>query len=224
MNSRRGHRSGSSLCPLLVGHVLGENLRFLLNPGVSRFALWVFQVTFWAWFFDTKFSQFNFACIRPIDSKIFFINFFVIFWQQLQIKKIKIQWFPTFFSHAALPWTSDELIQKNFFQKIISLNVVLFSYRVCILDDRSSTYINQLREVVTQDVDMIVAIVPDAAGDRYSAIKRFLSCDNAGNFRSLEKEHCLTCLSYIHCQLIAELWKVFFFSYFANVRFGFSWN
>jgi hypothetical protein len=29
---------------------------------------------------------------------------------------------------------------------------------------------------------MVVAIVPDAAADRYSAIKRFLSCDNAGNF------------------------------------------
>ena len=31
---------------LLVGHVLGKNPRFLLNPVVSRFALQVFQVTF----------------------------------------------------------------------------------------------------------------------------------------------------------------------------------
>jgi hypothetical protein len=51
---------------LLVGHVLGENPRYLLNPRVSRFALRVFQVTFCARFFDTKFGQFNFPCIGPI--------------------------------------------------------------------------------------------------------------------------------------------------------------
>ena len=73
MKSRGGRRSGSSLCSLLVGHVLGENPRFLLNPGVSRFALRIFQVTFWAQFFDTKFGQFNFACIRPI--KVSFNSF-----------------------------------------------------------------------------------------------------------------------------------------------------
>ena len=51
---------------LLVGHVLGENPKYLLNPRVSRFALPVFQVTFCARFFDTKFGQFNFPCIGPI--------------------------------------------------------------------------------------------------------------------------------------------------------------
>ena len=51
---------------LLVGHVLGENPRYLLNPRVSMFALRVFQITFCARFFDTKLGQFNFPCIGPI--------------------------------------------------------------------------------------------------------------------------------------------------------------
>jgi hypothetical protein len=71
-SSRREWRAGAAAAVkflhtlLLVGHVLGENPRYLLNPRVSRFALQVFQVTFWARFFDTKFGQFNFPCIRPI--------------------------------------------------------------------------------------------------------------------------------------------------------------
>jgi hypothetical protein len=48
---------------------LGENPRYLINPKVSRFALWVFQVTFCARFFDAKFVQFNFPCIGPIDYR-----------------------------------------------------------------------------------------------------------------------------------------------------------
>jgi hypothetical protein len=56
------------------------------------------------------------------------------------------------------------------------------SCRVIIRDDRSSTYINELQEVAVENLNMIVAIVPDAKADRYGAIKKFLSCDNAGNF------------------------------------------
>ena len=61
-------------------------------------------------------------------------------------------------------------------------NTFFVSCRVSIVDDRSSTYINELRKVVTTNVNMVVAIVPDAKADRYGAIKKFLSCDNAGNF------------------------------------------
>jgi hypothetical protein len=71
IKSRRGHSSGSSPYALSVGHVLGKNPRFILNLRVSRFALWVFQVTFQARFFDTKFGQFHFPCIRPHGTIMF---------------------------------------------------------------------------------------------------------------------------------------------------------
>jgi len=59
--------------------------------------------------------------------------------------------------------------------------VCFFLVRVRISDASTKSYINKLSEIVTGKIDMIVAIVPEDDAKRYSAIKKFLSCDNAGN-------------------------------------------
>ena len=63
----RGHGNSLSFQRDLVGHVRGPDARFLLNQGVTGFALQDFPITFQDKFFGTKIKEFGHPCIRPIE-------------------------------------------------------------------------------------------------------------------------------------------------------------
>jgi len=64
----RGH--GNSLCFQrdLVGQFQGSDARFLLNQGVSDFAIWGFPITFQDNFFGNKMKKSRHPCIRPMHT------------------------------------------------------------------------------------------------------------------------------------------------------------